>query len=444
MNMSWLDGSRRAGAESAERDGSDGWKWLEAACPSVRTGADQGRKAYWNGTHRTVAPAETVGRVRPLMPTMGITRIANITGLDRLGIPVVMVCRPNSRSIAVAQGKGLTLDAAKASGLMEAVETFHAESITRPLILSTARDLDRSHPLANLDQLPRARASRFGPDEPILWIEGHDVLGGSSRWLPYEFVHTDYTLPPGPASGYFPANTNGLASGNHPLEAVSHGICEVIERDATTLWMHGGERYRQGRVLSLESVDDGACQDLLERFARARVAVRVWDTTSDVGVASFYCLVMGGDDRFADPEFGGGCHAARQVALLRALTEAAQARTTYIAGSRDDFARSDYSASGRSQRQCQCRMLMDTGDERRDFEDVPTCESDTLREDVEWVLCRLQSAGIHQLLVVDLTKPELGLPVVRVVVPGLEGPDKGGRGDYVPGPRAHAVRGGDR
>jgi len=89
-------------------------------------------------------------------------------------------------------------------------------------------------------------------------------------------------------------------------------------------------------------------------------------------------------------------------------------------------------------------MLMDTGDERRDFEDVPTCESDTLREDVEWVLCRLQSAGIHQLLVVDLTKPELGLPVVRVVVPGLEGPDKGGRGDYVPGPRAHAVRGGDR
>ena len=67
------------------------------------------------------------------MPTMGITRIANITGLDRLGIPVVMVCRPNSRSIAVSQGKGLTLDAAKASGLMESVETFHAESITRPL-----------------------------------------------------------------------------------------------------------------------------------------------------------------------------------------------------------------------------------------------------------------------------------------------------------------------
>jgi ribosomal protein S12 methylthiotransferase accessory factor len=374
------------------------------------------------------------------MPAMGITRIANITGLDRVGIPVVMVCRPNSRSIAVSQGKGLTLEAAKASGLMEAVETFHAETIARPLILSTARELDRSYPLANIDQLPRAMASRFDLDEPILWIEGYDLLGGSSRWLPYEFVHTDYTLPPGPASGCFPANTNGLASGNHLLEAVSHGICEVIERDTTTLWMQGGERFRRGRVLHLDSVDDGACQDLLERFARAGVAVRVWDTTSDVGVASFYCLVMGRDDRFADPEFGSGCHPARQVALLRALTEAAQARTTYIAGSRDDFARDDYSVTGRSHRRRQCRMLMDAGGEERDFHDVPSGESDTLRDDVEWVLRRLRSAGIQQVLVVDLTKPEFGLPVVRVVIPGLEGPDKGGRGDYVPGPRAQAVR----
>jgi len=439
MNISWLDRG-----PPAAREGGNPWEPLKAECASAPTDADVGRKAYRAGTHRTVAPAETLARVRPLMPAMGITRIANITGLDRIGIPVVMVCRPNSRSIAVSQGKGLTLEAAKASGLMEAVETFHAESITRPLILGTARELDRSHRLANIDQLPRAIGSRFGPDEPILWIEGYDLLGGSSRWLPYEFVHTDYTLPPGPASGCFPANTNGLASGNHLLEAVSHGVCEVIERDATTLWMQGGERFRGGRVLRLDSVDDGACQELLERFTRARVAVRVWDTTSDVGVASFYCLVMGRDDGFADPEFGGGCHPARQVALLRALTEAAQARTTYIAGSRDDFARDDYSVTGRSRRHRQCRMLMDTGGEERDFHDVPSCESDTLREDVESVLRSLRSADIQQALVVDLTKPELGVPVVRVVVPGLEGPDKGGRGDYMPGPRAHAVRPGDR
>ncbi len=87
---------------------------------------------------------------------------------------------------------------------------------------------------------------------------------------------------------------------------------------------------------------------------------------------------------------------------------------------------------------------METGGEERNFQDVPNCDSDTLRDDVEWVLRRLRSAGVQQVLVVDLTKPELGLPVVRVVIPGLEGPDKGGRGDYVPGPRADAVRRGDR
>ena len=439
MNISSLNRRPSVDVDLAPRDGGHPREWLKAERASAPT--DAGHKAYWAGTHRTVAPDETLARVRPFMSTMGITRIANITGLDRLGIPVVMVCRPNSRSIAVSQGKGLTLDAAKASGLMESVETFHAESITRPLVLATARELDRSHPLANIELLPRAMASRFNMDEPILWIEGRDIVGGSSRWLPYEFVHTDYTLPPGPASGYFPANTNGLASGNHFLEAVSHGICEVIERDAVTLCLQSGERFRRQRVLRLDSVDDEACRELLEKFARARVNVRVWDTTSDVGVASFYCLVMGEDDGFVYPEFGSGCHPARQVALLRALTEAAQARTTYIAGSRDDFSRSDYSETARSRRSERCRMLMDTGGEERYFHDVPSSESETIREDVDWIIGRLQSVGIQQVLVVDLTRPEFGIPVVRVVIPGLEGPDTGGRGDFVPGPRARAARG---
>jgi YcaO-like protein with predicted kinase domain len=441
MDISSLNRGFSVDADLTPRDGGHPRISLKVGGTSAPSDADAGYKVFRAGTHRTVAPAETLSRVRPFMPTMGITRIANITGLDRLGIPVVMVCRPNSRSIAVSQGKGVTLDAAKASGLMESVETFHAESITRPLVLATARELDRSHPLANIELLPRAMASRFNMDEPILWIEGRDIFGGSSRWLPYEFVHTDYTLPPGPASGCFPANTNGLASGNHLLEAVSHGICEVIERDATTLWLQSSERLKRQRVLRLEGVEDAACQELLKQFTQARVAVRVWDMTSDVGVASFYCLVMGEEDGFVYPEFGSGCHPARQVALLRALTEAAQARTTYIAGSRDDFSRSDYSETARSRRYERCRMLMDTGGEDRHFHEVPSSESETIREDVDWILGRLRAVGVQQVLVVDLTKPEFGIPVVRVVIPGLEGPDTGGRGDYVPGPRARAARG---
>jgi YcaO-like protein with predicted kinase domain len=76
---------------------------------------------------------------------MGITRIANVTGLDSVGIPVVMVCRPNSRSVAVSQGKGIDLGSAHASGLMEAAELYHAETITLPMRLATYEELRYQH-----------------------------------------------------------------------------------------------------------------------------------------------------------------------------------------------------------------------------------------------------------------------------------------------------------
>ena len=96
-------------------------------------GSQEVAKTYLEGTHRIVEPDVTVARMRRFMPLMGITRIADVTGLDRLGIPVTIVCRPNSRSVAVSQGKGTTLAAAEASGLMESIESYHAERITLPL-----------------------------------------------------------------------------------------------------------------------------------------------------------------------------------------------------------------------------------------------------------------------------------------------------------------------
>ena len=423
-------------AHRAERASADTTGARQA--PTDRTAPPEGaRKTYRLGTHRTVAPAETLDRVRPLMTEMGITRIANITGLDRIGVPVVMVSRPNSRSISVSQGKGLDLAAAKASGLMESVETYHAEAITLPLKLGSHSQLAGTHPLIDVSGLPRPARSAYHDDEPLLWIEGQDLFTGSPLWVPYEVVHTDYTLPRGPAHGSFLANTNGLASGNHILEAVSHAIHEVIERDATTLWKHTRRRAR--RVLDLQTVDDDACRWVLERFEGAGLVVKVWDTTSDIGIASFNCLLIGAGDDGADPEFGAGCHPARGIALLRALTEAAQARTTYIAGSRDDFLAEDYTRAARARRWRDCRALLRTAGAMSDFRAVPTRDHDNLVDDVSSALERLGAVGIRQAVVVDLTKPELGLPVARVVIPGLESIDDSESG-YVPGPRARTLR----
>ena len=79
-------------------------------------------KIYFRGTERTETPARTLERVQGILPAMGITGIANVTGLDKIGIPVVMTCRPNSRSLSVFQGKGVDLDAARACGVMEACD----------------------------------------------------------------------------------------------------------------------------------------------------------------------------------------------------------------------------------------------------------------------------------------------------------------------------------
>jgi ribosomal protein S12 methylthiotransferase accessory factor len=396
-------------------------------------------KLFRNGTHRVVAPAETVARARKLFGPVGITRVANVTGLDCVGIPVVMVCRPNARSLAVSQGKGVDLDAAKASGVMESIELYHAERVTRPLKLAAWNELRFSHDLVPVEKLPLLSVSVFHPDRPLLWIEGMDLLGSRPRWLPYELVHTNYTLPFPSGTGCFVMSSNGLASGNHPLEAVSHGLCEVIERDASALFRFlPAERQAAARI-DLATVDHSDCRAVLDRYAGAGVAAGVWDMTSDVGVPAFRCVIV--DEapnpfRPLGPVEGMGCHPTREVALLRALTEAAQARLTLIAGSRDDNGRDRYSRAQETDFIDRARARLREKGLRR-FGDVATHASDTFEDDLAWILGRLSSVGIEDVVVVDLTKTELGIPVVRVVVPGLETYHH--VQGYVPGARARRV-----
>jgi YcaO-like protein with predicted kinase domain len=163
---------------------------------------------------------------------MGITRIADITGLDTIGIPVVLAYRPNSRSVVVAQGKGLTVAAAKASAVMESIETFMAEPIVLPLTLGSANDLMFSHTLADVGALPRTTASRYHNDLPILWIEGRELFSGGLTWVPYEMVHTARTVPAPTGTGCFLESTNRLASGNHYLEAQRASVSRM-----TRSWM---------------------------------------------------------------------------------------------------------------------------------------------------------------------------------------------------------------
>jgi ribosomal protein S12 methylthiotransferase accessory factor len=395
-------------------------------------------KRFKLGTHRTTAPEETLARVADKARQIGVTRVGNVTGLDRIGIPVTVAVRPNSRSVSVSQGKGLGISQAFASALMEAIELFHGEELTERTVVASCQELSAQTCVVS----PASLCGTGIPlpnESKIRWIEGYDLLGREACWLPWEIVHTDYTLPTDHSGVHFLSGTNGLASGNHIAEAISSAICELIERDAVAVWHAQGMRERSGRRLDVSSIDDEDCRSLLNFYEVAQIEPRLWDVTSNVGIPAFICdLPAAADDpsgglrRFR----GSGCHPDRGIALARAMTEAAQTRLTYITGIRDDL--SDYKESAQEKLGAALLDAVSQATGARLFTQVPSLHADDVTADVRWELERLRGIGVERVIAVDLTRSDLDIPVVRLVVPGLEWDCT--HPDYVPGPRARRVR----
>ncbi|HYZ61003.1 MAG TPA: YcaO-like family protein [Acetobacteraceae bacterium] len=354
-----------------------------------------------------------------LLPALGVTRLADQTGLDTLGIPVVAAMRPNSRSVAVHQGKGLSKAAAKVSALMEAAECYHAETCELPLRWA------RPGALANaVDPQRLARTRDDIGDAPFLWVEGRDMVSGRTGWVPYELVHADYTAPQPAGSHLFQATTNGLGAGLAAAQAQLHALCEAVERDAVAAWrQEGGPHGPAPRPIDPASVTDPDCAWVLRRCAEARVQVAIWELTRETGVPVFICLLVPPDGGLAgiEPELGAGGHPRPATALLRALLEAAQARVTRIAGARDDFAPASYDAAARKARQSQAQAWHAAASRPLPFRPGPEVAAGFERQR-DAVLDGLVRAGYREAFWVDLSKPALPVTVGRAVVPGLLGP----------------------
>ncbi len=372
------------------------------------------------------------------MREFGITRLADVTGLDRIGIPVMLAVRPNARSIAISQGKGNTADHARASALMEAIEIWHAEHIIRPVLYASIADLELAgHHLADIDRLPTTPAGPVPRGLRLHWMVAEDLISGAERVVPYEMVHADYTHPVAQDAGYFAASTNGLASGNHPLEAICHAICEVVERDALAVWHHLPADARAQTQIDTDTLLARSLLASLDRFDQAGLDVRIWDITSDTKVPSFMCLILDNSSDGAHPGLGSGTHPDPVIAMQRALNEAAQTRLNYISGAREDLCEGEYSHAGLTDRMTAFHALPTHDGPRRHFDGAAGLKAQTLEEMLEWLKTRLIQAGIEEIAVTDLTHPAHNIPVVRVIIPGLEAPHDDNA--YVPGPRAQAA-----
>jgi ribosomal protein S12 methylthiotransferase accessory factor len=382
-------------------------------------------KVFRGSSERAVAPSETLARVAPLLSRFGITRVANVTGLDRIGVPVYQAIRPNARSLSVSQGKGVDAASSKVSAIMEAIELSYAERPTLPLRLGAYDEL-AAEGAADPMELPLSRPSAYRVGHPLLWAPASDVSSDGDAWVPFELVHACATAPLIAGSGCFVRST--------------HGLCEVVERDALALFAARSAEFRDAERLDLDTVADATCREALARFDRAEFSAFAWNVTSDVGIPAVHVLLADRSREAAlNPSpsaLGSGCHPVAATALLRALTEAAQGRLGVIAGSRDDLTRTRYAA-----------MQSSLADERfrreaeraglRNFRELPSFEADSVEGDLAHVLARLAAVGCPRVLAVDLSGDDVPFVVVRVVVPGLEGPSNSPA--YSPGRRASAV-----
>ncbi len=391
------------------------------------------RKAYIGETHRAKTPEETRKWVEAKALVLGLKNVRNSTDVDRLGIPVFTCQRTRFDGFVVDHGgKGLTKDQAIVSMLMEAIERYSAElreSDREKLVKTSFNELRKTENVVDPWDLVLDRFSEFHRDADIYWVKGWDISRQEEVYVPavavyHPFRLDDYYL--------FASSTNGLASGNTLEEAVFHALMEVIERDA---WSIAEFTTRTGDLIEIDEVEDySEIRWLMQRFEEAQVVAILRDITTDIGVPVVACASQ--DPLLKETPLlvkGFGAHLDEKVAAYRALAEVALTRVMHILkfqlhdqryrDMREKLWRhfgipSDYLFSMTSE--LEAAWFDQEFSEAKTLSSMRVGYSDDILQDVEEVVRRLKARGFERVIVFDLTREELGVPTVRVVVPGLE------------------------
>jgi ribosomal protein S12 methylthiotransferase accessory factor len=366
---------------------------------------------------RAVSPEATLDRVRPLFSAIGLTRLADITGLDSIGIPVVLSVRPQSGYLSVDGGKGFTRAAANASAAMECFERHAGEYTSFERFTCNYGDLPAEARIRESD-LPLSRNSLYSPALEVPWTWAQDLLGGPTTAVPTVMVGLERHKHQRASALPFHFSSNGLNSGNTKSEALIGALYEVIERDATTCTKVSWEQGSPMRRVDMRTATSPDIAYLVERIRAAGLEVVVIDCTVDTEVPTFSAYLCDVRNPAMGVYHGYGTHLDPEVAVIRAICEAAQGRLVFIAGSRDD--------SFRHHRRLHSvfadahRILLGLPEDV-DLRTYADESGDTFEADGRTLVGKLAAIGVTRILTVDLTHPDIGVDVFRVIVPGLEG-----------------------
>lgn len=397
-----------------------------------------------DGGYRSVLPDETVARYQHhVSPITGIVKTLSAydTGSDLLNVHKAThrLFSPSEGLQSLRQsletataGKGRSVVQSKASALCEALERFSGIFTgNEPRTCGSYRDLaDRSvHPYRCLlfseaqyrhrDEWNRAHSDfawipeRFDEERIIDWSPVWSLTSQEFRYLPTAFCFYDYDLEPG--HSFCAADSNGNASGNNLEEAILQGFMELVERDAVAVWWYN--RLRRPAV-DLESFDDPYIRALVDEYARRDRELWVLDVTSDFGIPTFAAV-----SRRTGPAEeviqGFGSHFDPRIALSRAVTEMNQMLALLIPGRSKPIEDPDLDFWYREATVAnQPYLLPDSGSPARSLQDFPEQPSRDLRDDVLRCVDIVTAHGM-EMLVLDQTRADVSLNVVKIIVPGM-------------------------
>ena len=378
---------------------------------------------YFKGTHRVIAPKKTVEINEDKLKTVGITRVADITDLDRIGMPVFTAIRPTAEdgAISIYGGKGISKDHAKASAMMEGFERYSAEKQENDdTIFATPNEIgekgDYIEPKSlNLPQ--KFEKTDLG-DTKFEWNLAHDIITDKDYYVLSNAVFHPYNHDT-EVESLFKSNTNGLASGNVLEEAILHGIFEVIERDAWSIFELTHKNYSQ---INIDSIESKLIKEIIDKFESQGIKIKLMDFTADINIPT---IAASADDTVTRDAglltLGIGTHLDPEVAILRALTEVAQSRATQINGAREDTVRADFAREAGYERMKRInKYYFRQEEEQINLSDIENKSTTSIDEDIDIVKEELIANDIKHVLYTDLTRPEVDVSVVRVIIPEME------------------------
>ena len=365
-----------------------------------------------------LALAQQVSRNAPLAvrASLAVTRLADVTRLDSIGVPVFQAIRQWGRSLSVHQGKGVSPEAAKIGALMEAIESDHAENFVGEQRLGTFESLPRDERLPTLADCARERASAPDETEPLTWVAAERLMDGRPLWVPFDVVSLDFTRQ---GDVRLDRSSNGLGAGLDREAAMVTALLEVVERDAVHVWRGRPIERRSLDLIDTDSVPYDWFRELDDRLGEARLSLSIYRVPTIIAFPLFVSELTErtGDGRRRRAARGAAGRPSIEAALQRSVVECAQSRLTDISGVRDDILHGesndgpcpDFGLAFPLPPHIQALSWDAIGSSHPDRSATQSSELANL----------LALAGFPQAAIVDLSRPARDAHVVKAIVPGL-------------------------